>query len=108
MALAQVTLVCKVPSFKYTRVKEDWPAAIFTPLLMRHGTPPEGIKFYGQQQRLHVRGADARKWMDKIAADCKKAVEDASCLSHYKPYWRENHALHIKNEFIEWIKENRA
>jgi hypothetical protein len=71
---------------------------------MRHGPPPPGVKWYGIEQRIHIVSSESRAWTDRIAADCKKAVEDAQQLSHFSYYWRYNHALHIKNKFLEWCR----
>ena len=34
----------KVPSFKFTRLEEEWPEVAWPSLLMRHGPPPNGVK----------------------------------------------------------------
>lgn len=96
-----------VPSFKYVSDKERWPGEIFCPLLMRHGPPPPGVKWYGKAKRLHLTNLEAKEWEANIRADCTKAVGDATVISHYKPEWRRKHALNIKNLFIRWCRDER-
>ncbi len=100
MALAQV-----IPSFKYTRKRSEWPGAIFTPLLMRHGRPPSGVKWYGEQHRLYIRSKEAQDWEQAIIRDCEAAL-DCPLMSHYADTFRERQARHVKNKFIEWCREN--
>lgn len=102
-----MTLVCEHSSFRYTRHEEEWPGFIFAPLLLRHGPPPPGIKYQTGSQRYYVNGDEAKRWHAKVKADCKKGIEDAMQLSHYKPYWREMHALNVKNQFIRWCLDAR-
>lgn len=95
------------PSFKYVSDKDRWEGEIFCPLLMRHGPPPKGVKWYGKKQRVHFTDPDSFGWNDKIAEDCIAAVESTTILSHYKPLWRERHALNIKNRFIRWCRDGQ-
>lgn len=101
-----MSLRCEVSSFKYTDRRENWETEIFLPLLMRHGGPPKGVKYYGKQKRLHLTSPEAKSWSHHIAADCNKAVQDSVIVSHYKPHWKSTRALHLKNLFIRWCRDN--
>lgn len=94
-----------VPSFKWSSHEDDWDGMIFAPLLMRHGPPPKGVKWYGNDNRPRFTSMEARKWQQAVSDDCRAAVEAATPLTHYKPMWRERHALNIKNRFIRWCRD---
>lgn len=102
-----MTLVCETPSFKYTDREDRWEGDIFCPLLMRHGPPPRGAKWYGEARRLHLTDAEAKQWSNKIVADCETAVNSSSLLTHYKQGFRNMLARKIKNDFIRWCRDNQ-
>ncbi len=101
-----MTIVAEVASFKYTSKEENWEGDIFCPLLMRHGPPPKGVKWYGSENRPRFTDVEAKKWVGYIVADCERALNDSNLLSHYKQNYRNMLARKIKNLFVNWCKEN--
>ena len=96
-----------VPSFRYTQYEDNWTGLIFCPLLMRHGSPPKGVKWYGEMKRLHLTTSEAKQWSNEIVRDCEEALEESDLLSHYKPNFRKMLARKIKNDFIRWCRDER-
>lgn len=100
-----MTLICTIPSFKFTRLEEEWPEYAWPALLMRHGPPPEGIKWYGKGERMHVTDAEARKYVDKVVADIRCSIDESGFMSHYSDRYVEMMSLNMKNKYMRWWRE---
>ncbi len=96
-------------SFVWTRRKEEWQGTIFTPLLLRHGPPPPGVKWYGKQnpeQRVHLTDHEARQYVKEVVDDIYLAICNANSMSHYHEMYLLKLAKHVKNHFLKWCREN--
>jgi hypothetical protein len=94
-----------VPSFRFTSDESRWEDEIFPCLLMRHGPPPRGVKFYGTQGRIYFSDRASRLWVGDIIADCQLAIQGTGFMSHCTDISRERKARQIKNRFIEWLRD---
>ena len=90
-------------TFHYTSKKDEWPGAIFAPLLMRHGPPPRGVKFYGKGDTMHIRTPEAQRYITRLIQDIQRCIWDDSSVSHFAENWKMTHARHIKNRYLRWI-----
>lgn len=100
-----MTLVCTTPCFKFSTNEEDWPEYAFVALLMRHGKPPKGFKWYGKKERLHVTDAEAKEYAEKLVADIRGAIDQSRFLSHYSDRYVQIYALNMKNKYMRWWRE---
>lgn len=92
----------QTPSFKFTRKEEEWPEYAWPALLMRHGRPPSGVKFYGTHERLHAIDKEAMKYVDDIVDDCRASIEHSGFMSHYTERYRIMLSKKMKNLFLRW------
>ena len=74
-------------------------------LLMIVGAPPSGIKFYGKDQRLYVKGMEASQWVTKVEALCLRGIDVSGFMSHYRPNYRLMLAKNMKNHFVRWCRD---
>jgi hypothetical protein len=95
------------PSFKYSHDPEKW--GDFWPiLLMVHGPPPPGIKYYGKDSYPRYTTKEAREWMRDIVDDCRMAIEESGYMSHWQERSRDVRSRMMKNKFLEWIEDAKA
>lgn len=81
-------------------------------LLLRHGPPPSGVKWYGteaseERKRMHIMTKEARDYVDNIIVDCRMALEESGLMSHFSERYRAMYARKMKNDFLRWCHERR-
>ena len=95
------------PSTKWTRDCAERKAVVFPSLLMRHGAPPAGVKFYGEAERMRLTSAEARSYVNKIIDDIFASMVQAGYLDHTTVNYRKMMARSVKNKYLRWWYEYR-
>lgn len=94
------------PVFRYTSDKKRWEREIWPLMIMVLGPPPKGVKFYGANERMHIRSKEAQIYVNRLISIFKKALfAPDSSVSHYAANWKTKRAQHMKNMYLRWWHE---
>ena len=95
------------PSFQFTRNDKEWEDTAFPALLMRHGAPPAGVKWYGKQERMTLTTGEARSYVNGVINDIHAAILKHGVMCVYSSNYQKMMSRAMKNKFMRWCYEYR-